>query len=73
MFPSHVVIFQFLNKFERYYTDSFKLIDNFHEVLNFNWLPLKRNQFICGGLFSLSIVSHQYNEICYCNNIVMDF
>ena len=37
----------FLQRFEVYSTDSSKLMGNFNEVLNFNWLCLKPNQFIC--------------------------
>jgi hypothetical protein len=35
--------------FKIYYIDSSKMMGNFPEVLNFNRLFLKLNQFICNG------------------------
>ena len=44
----HVGIFPFFfHSFEVYSIDSSKRIGNFHSVLNFNWLFLKLNLFIC--------------------------
>ena len=45
----HVVIFWFLKTDSRYipYIYMSKMISNFLEILNFNWLLLKLSQFIC--------------------------
>ena len=44
----HVDIFQLsFCEVEEYSSDSSKLISNFPEVLDLNWLFLKLNRFIC--------------------------
>ena len=52
------VLSVFLYKIEIYSIDSSKRIDNFAQVLNFNWLFLKLNQFIYNYTKYDSLVSY---------------